>query len=330
MASAHLGPESPRPLAVISESYQNRFKIPAMEEYDEFSFGEDYEEKMYKLIHKYLELDTTDKLCYVGDNKGSMALLLQEKFVILEPVTTVLPGTFHYAETESHKLVPIRIAHVGAEEYFRSLAEQNIKGPKTLFTKVILADVVRYFTIPHHVYENILKCLAPGGKILITHRAGSLSTLPYFKDALDRLQDNETPYMTIIKTLQSCNLDVEWELECLPIIMPKKKWFAMIRERFPPQMDQLSDYEIMSGVRELSEGIMKYPGDVVEFTDRLLFITACRTEHTSCIPSIQRHGVCDSLPPPSSTDLKLSMTLTPEVRKYLKQDKREKKMFNWS
>ena len=28
---------------------------------------------MFQLIHKYLDLETTDRLCYVGDEKGSFA-----------------------------------------------------------------------------------------------------------------------------------------------------------------------------------------------------------------------------------------------------------------
>ena len=197
MASSYLGPESHQPLAVISESFQKMYNIPEFGELEKFSFGKQYEERMYMLIHKYLDLETVDKLCYVGDNKGSIAYHLQEKFVLLEPVTTVVPGHFHYAETDGHKMLPIRIAHVGAEEYFRQLVQENKRGEQTIFDKVILKEVVRYFTNPEQLYQNVLKCLSPTGKLLIIHRAGSLTTLPYFKDAKQRF--------VIFKYIYSCH-----------------------------------------------------------------------------------------------------------------------------
>ncbi|XP_041361282.1 uncharacterized protein LOC121377374 [Gigantopelta aegis] len=320
MASAYLGPETHKPLSVISESFQKRYNIPEFDEHEKFSFGQQYEERMYMLIHKYLDLETVDKLCYVGDNKGSIAYHLQEKFVLLEPVTTVVPGHFHYAETDGHKVLPIRIAHVGAEEYFRQLVKENATGKKTIFDKVILKEVVRYFTNPEQLYVNVLKCLSPTGKLLVIHRAGSLTTLPYFKDAKQRFADNEPPYTNIIKTLQTSKLDVQWELECLPIVMPKKKWFSMMKEKYPPQMDLLSDFEVVTGMRELSEGVLKYSydDDLIEFDDRLLFITATPSHFEQGTPSVFRFGVNQLLPTPSPRDLRLSMDLTPEIDEILR------------
>ncbi|KAJ8322268.1 hypothetical protein KUTeg_000739 [Tegillarca granosa] len=149
--------------------------------------------------------------------------------------------------------------------------------------------------------------------MFIIHRPGNLATLPFFSDAKQRLEDNETPYMDIIKTLQSCDLDIEWEIECLPIILPKRKWFSMLREKFPPQMEILSDYEILSGVRELSEGILKYEGSYVEFMDRLLFITVSKSEMKEGMSKIVRHGQ-NPTSYPDLRNLRLSMEVTPEIR----------------
>ena len=75
MASAYLGPESPRPLAVISESYRGDVysHLPQLHASDRYSLGSAYEEQFFSLLHKYLELGTTDKLCYVGNSKDSIA-----------------------------------------------------------------------------------------------------------------------------------------------------------------------------------------------------------------------------------------------------------------
>lgn len=72
MASAYLGPESPRPLAVISESYRNQYHLPQFNSSEQYSLGPEYEKSLFSLLHKYLELDTTDSLCYVGDTKDGL------------------------------------------------------------------------------------------------------------------------------------------------------------------------------------------------------------------------------------------------------------------
>ena len=75
MASAYLGPESPRPLAVISESYRGHVhcRLPELHASERYSLGAAYEERFFSLLHKYLELGTTDRLCYIGNSKDSIA-----------------------------------------------------------------------------------------------------------------------------------------------------------------------------------------------------------------------------------------------------------------
>lgn len=320
MASSYLGPESPRPMAVISESFQNRLCIPQYSEYEKYSFGPEYETKMYELVHKYLELDTRDRLCYVGDLKGSLAPFIQEKFCLLNPLTTVVPGHFHYLETSTQKMLPIRIAHVGAEEYFRQLVKNEVNDA---FDKVLIKDSVQYFVNPTEMFTNINQILSKFGKTLIVHRPGHLNTLPYFNGAKKRLQDNDTPYMSIINDLQACNLDVQWDIHCLPVVMPKRKWLGMLKDNFPSQMEILSNTEIVSGMRELSEGVLKYEGEVVEFVDRLLFIVASQSLLETGFPKVQRFGADDSATYPRVNNLKLKMNITPDVKKYLTSENKK-------
>ena len=320
MASSFLGPESPRPLAVVTEGYQNRFLIPYYGESAKYHFGQPYDEQMFTLIHKYLELGTTDRLCYVGDMKGSFAERIAHKFCLVEPVMTVIPGHFSYVGTDSDKVLSFRIAHTGAEEYFKQLAYSKDKE-KPVFDKVIIKDAIRYFENQKECYENIMNCMEKCGKLLIIHRPGNLNTLPVFSDAKQRLEENETPYMDIIKHLQDSKFDVSWELENLPITMPKRKWFSMMREKFPPQMEILSDSEITSGCRELTDGILKYEGETVEFLDRLLFISVSHSLLEDGFPTIQRHGRQPEKTFPNLKDLKLTMAVTPDIRKLLPRKK---------
>ncbi|KAJ8322273.1 hypothetical protein KUTeg_000744 [Tegillarca granosa] len=153
MASSYLGPESPRPLAVISEGYRNHYRIPMYSEFEKYEFGQSYDEKMFDLIHKYLELGTTDRLCYVGESKGSFAERIADKFCLLEPVMTVIPGHYSYVETDTQKVLSIRIAHTGSEEYFRQNSNPKNKE-RSDYDKVILKDAIRYFENPMETYAK--------------------------------------------------------------------------------------------------------------------------------------------------------------------------------
>lgn len=313
MASSFLGPETPRPFSVATEGYQNRYHIPRLGESEKNVFGGQYDEKLYTLIHKYLELGTTDRFCYIGDSKGSFAQRIVNKFCLLEPAMSVIPGHYSYVETDTEKLLSIRVAHVGAEDYFRQLAKSR-ETDKSQFDKVIIIDAIRYFENPIDVFENIMKCISKNGKLLIIHRPGNITTLPVFKDAKQRVEENETPYMDIINALQACKLDVQWELECLPILLPKRKWYSLLREKFPPQMEILSSTEIISGVRELSEGVLKYTTgcDSVEFLDRLLFITVSSSTLEGGYPRCNRYGV--EIGDVDMKNLHFSMQMTPEIK----------------
>ena len=78
-----------------------------------------------------------------------------------------------------------------------------------------------------------------------------------------RLADNDIPYMDIVKDLQSVRLDVQWELEIVPANIQKRKWLAMMSEHYPPQMEIMSKTEMLGGIRELTEGMLKYEGETV-------------------------------------------------------------------
>lgn len=324
MASSFLGPESPRPYSVISEGYRNHLRIPVYGSREKYDLGKEYDESFYNLLQKYTDLDTTDRFCYVGDVKGSYAEKIIDKFCLLEPVMTVIPGHYSYVQTENEKVLSLRVAHTGAEEYFRQLRKS--KDPeKLVFDKILLKDAIRFFENPKETYTNIMECLAPGGKLVIIHRPSNLNTLPLFGDARERLESNEIPYMDIINDLQECKLDTQWEMECLPMIISKRKWFSMLKGKFPPMMEIMSDAEITSGVRELSEGILKYEGENVELVDRLLFISVSPSKLEEGFPKLHRYGQNENVFA-DLRDLKFSMALTDEIKPYITKRNYEHKL----
>ena len=98
----------------------------------------------------------------------------------------------------------------------------------------------------------------------------------------------------------------------------------MIKEKFPPVMEVMSSFEIKAGIRELSEGILKYEGDMVEFQDRLLFISASRPLFSS-FPTIQRYGNKHTVQnkAPAMRDLSYKMEVTDDIKTYVKERERK-------
>ena len=89
-------------------------------------------------------------------------------------------------------------------------------------------------------------------------------------------------------------------------------------------MEVMSTFEIKAGLRELSEGILKYEGDMVEFQDRLMFISASRPLFTH-YPTIQRYGNKQGTPitKPLSSDLAFKMEVTDDIKSYVKERERK-------
>jgi len=215
-------------------------------------------------------------------------------------------------------MLPVRVANTGSEEYFRQQAKAKPEE-RQMFDKVIIKDALRYFENPVELYCNIMKCLSKEGKLLIIHRPSCINTLPVFHDAKKRLEDNEIPFSDVIKDLKTLDFDVQWEIENLQMTISTKQWYSLLQSKFPPQMEIMSDFEIRSGIRELTEGIMKYESDVVEFDDRLLFIVVANpAEKRRGFPSIKRYNADDMMPFPNVADLHYSMELSSDLQGFVK------------
>lgn len=235
----------------------------------------------------------------------------------------MIPGHYSYVETDENKVLPIRVAHVGSEEFFRQQVKD--KECRQMFDKIVIKDALRYFENPIEMYTNIMKCLSRSGKMLIVHRPSSINTLPIFQNAKQRLEENEIPYADIIKDLKSLDFDVQWEIECLPVTTTKKRWYSLLESKFPPQMEIMSDFEVRSGIRELSEGIMKYEGDVVEFNDRLLFIVvSIPSQKKRGYPNVKRYNADDTLPFPAHPELNYSMEMSTDLKQCIAENNRAK------
>ena len=318
MGTYQLGPETPRPFSVLSENYLRFLTCPQapLRPEERYSFGPLYEKRLVSLIEKYCDLAIDERVCYVGDEKGSLAPVIEQLLCLVYPVTSVVPGYIHYEESSDHRVIPVRVENVGAEPHFDQLPA------KPLYDKIIIKDSIAYVNSLPRFIAGVTKVLSELGKILIIHRDASMTTLPIWWEAKNRLERHEQPYAQLLDGLAKCNLNVYWEVECLPVVMPKRKWLAMIKDKFPPIMQIVSDFEVKMGLREVTEGILKYEGETVEFTDRLLIVVASKHIGIGRPPLAQRYSTMNHIDLSSAgPKLTYTMEMTQQIKKII-QDKK--------
>jgi len=103
-----------------------------------FSLGQAYDESMCEYINKYLELDTNDRLCYVGIDQGTLVPVLRRCFVLTEPVTEVNPSQGCVGVVDRHGTREEMMNKVSVEEFFR----QEATKPVTIFLFLISLQCV--------------------------------------------------------------------------------------------------------------------------------------------------------------------------------------------
>ena len=72
-----------------------------------------------------------------------------------------------------------------------------------------------------------MKTLNPGGTILIIHRSAPLNTLPVFRHAYQRINDEDHCYLDIVEDMKSLNFDVTWNVDIVPVLMPRVSHFPL-------------------------------------------------------------------------------------------------------
>lgn len=322
MASNYLGPETPKPFSLISEEYQQQLAIPNYPQEDQYRFGQAYEDSMFSLIHTHLELGTTDRFCYIGEEKGSFAPLIERKFCLVHDPKTISPNVSSFQQQNGKsgtEAITYGFPNSCVDEFFKNASSQCSSLKKTLFDRILLKDCIHCLTgNMYSLFSQLKTCLHEEGKILIIHRPGMLNTLPLPKNMVKDFEARDVDIAPILNALQDAGFDVKWDIEICPIVMSKVKWLSMVQEKHPADLESSEDIVIRNAIRELTEGMFKYEGDIVQFTDRLLFISASPSLRGRA-PLLTRYGSSGYKPAPvvSEEDLKYTMPVTSDIQRIL-------------
>lgn len=210
--AAFLGPETPRPFAVISERYQRDLELVKGEFPELYSFGEVYEKALCSLIYRAGELNIDDRVAYVGPEKGSVAEAMEQRFALVHPVTSITPGTVLFEPTPTDRNLAVKKVGIGAEVYFQQLARECAAG-QPMFDTVVLRDALEFIEDRRPFYANVMATLDRTiGRFVILHRPAAMVSLPYYEEARLQTKGADVPYKDIISDLQDLGFDVQWEV----------------------------------------------------------------------------------------------------------------------
>lgn len=221
--------------------------------------SEDYQSTMLHAIIAGLELNADDSLVDLGGGTGVYTALLQSA-AGLRKAYCVEPSLNMYLE--ALKIPSIQAIHAD---------DRGFMALDLAFTKVLVKEAVHHIAGREALWTCLRGRLPEAGRILIVTRPQD-TQLPLFQKAKQNFSRNQPHHETLIKELENCGFKTGIKQHPYRFTLDKPVWYAMIRKRFMSDLAIFSDEEIETGLLELDE---RYPQDVIEIPDTVLYISAC-------------------------------------------------------
>jgi len=245
---------------------------------------------------------------YVGDPRGSLVTKVEKYFCLTTPALSLQPGT--------SKKIAATPSQTGSEveRFFNSSHQDALQLRNNKIDRILVHDSAHNIEDITATFENMMRQLHKFGKALFIHRAGTLNTLPVSRTAKHKNAINDLPFIDIIKALEATGADVQWDLVHVPFQMSKRRWFSMMREKYPEQPHAMNGGQTFAGMQQLAGGSFRYLEDaVMEGEDRLLLITASHRSFDCSFPSVQRCRGASQVPYHENGDLSLYLPVDEEV-----------------
>jgi len=140
------------------------------------------------------------------------------------------------------------------------------------YDRALLKEVVHHLPAADvtPMYAGLAKQLTPGGVCCTVTRPQEVD-YPLFEAARGVWRDKQPAVADLEAAMRAAGFcDVTVETATYRAVMPKQRWFAMVRDRFWSTFSNFSDDELAAGIAEL-EARFAGQEDVV-FNDRLLFL----------------------------------------------------------
>lgn len=139
-------------------------------------------------------------------------------------------------------------------------------------------DVVLAKEVLHHAADQaagiraLAGLVAPGGRLLIAMLPPVLG-YPLFTAALERYRRHPADPAGVARILADCGLRAEMSAESFRLVIPKQRWLQMVADRYMSLLAKFDDQQLRAGLAEIDS---RYPGPLLEFDDRFIFVLARR------------------------------------------------------
>lgn len=146
--------------------------------------------------------------------------------------------------------------------------------PHERFDAVLAKEVLHH--VPRGKRPDVLRglalLLAPGGRLLLVLLPSTID-YPLFDSALRRFERHPIDPADVAAVLETARLRTEVTSETFRLVLDKARWLAMVRGRYMSLLATFDDEELEAGITEIDT---RYPGPLLEFDDRFIFILARR------------------------------------------------------
>ena len=180
----------------------------------------------------------------IGGGTGETAHKLWKLSNLKNPVLCVDPSKNMVAVANAKQ--GVLGVQAGAEEFFTSLSTSS-DSDKT-FDKILMCGCVHLFSDPKAVFAGVKEHLSENGVCLIVDYS---SASPLFKSLKEKFGAGYLSWEPLYEILKTLGFKFEVTKSTQKFSLPKRQWYAALRDRFLTKLENFTDEEIREGICEL-------------------------------------------------------------------------------
>ena len=254
-------------------AHDNHYEAVSRQYHTAFFYTGEYERWQLCNILSRLQLRPSHRLVDIGGGTGRFASLLHAAAGLENAVLCVDPSRTMLEEAAT--LPGVDTACQGGLE-FAQMASMAGRYDRALIKEVV-----------HHLddedlaamYTGIFAQLPPGGRVLTCTRP-QYPAYPFFRGALEVWSRQQKPMEHYVQLLRAAGFaEVRSDVAEFPATLNTDWWLEMVHVRFWSTFSReyFSDEQLAAGIEEIRA---EHAGrDTISFTERMVFITACKPGH---------------------------------------------------
>lgn len=134
--------------------------------------------------------------------------------------------------------------------------------------RILIKESIHHIQNRQSFWKKVCSSLTPNGRVLVVTRP-SMPEFPLFKRAVMGFSESQPRLEVLLEELSGSGLKVTAIVEEFLVVIPKTRWYSMLRARFMSSLAHFTQSEIEQGIIEID---CRTAESELRFTDRLLFL----------------------------------------------------------